>query len=404
MASKDEAEISAADRAALRERAGELRSLLLDTSHRIHERPETRFEEFHACQLLCEQLKQHGFEVRSPVAGLETAFLGVHETGSPGPTVAVFCEYDALPGIGHGCGHNIIAAAGLGAGLLLKSLLEQDSSLGGRLLVVGSPGEEGGGGKVPLIDDGILDGVDAAVMLHPSGENLAAMRTLSRASMNVTFTGRAAHAAVSPHTGINALDAAVLTYNAIGLLRQQVTPDTRIHAIIKEGGEAHNIIPERAVVELSVRCEDPRVLLEDLRPRVENCARGAALATGVDIHIEHPDPPYLSIQPNPVLERLVDDAYRALGRTTEPHRAEVYPGSTDMGNVSQVVPSIHPNIEIVPGLTMHSRTATDLAGGEHGDQAVLDGALMLAMTGSALFRSADVVTEVKSAFVEGVRV
>ncbi|MFJ9180066.1 hypothetical protein [Streptomyces sp. NPDC102360] len=155
---------------------------------------------------------------------------------------------------------------------------------------------------------------------------------------------------------------------------------------------------------LSVRSEDPRALLEDLRPRVENCARGAALATGADVEIRHNDPAYLSIRPNPVLERLVDDAYRAIGRETEPHREEVFPGSTDMGNVSQVVPSIHPNIEIVPGLTMHSRRATEIVGGEHGDRAVLDGALMLAITAAALFRTPGLVDEVKAGFVEGIRV
>ncbi|MGP3775361.1 amidohydrolase [Streptomyces sp. SDT5-1] len=393
-----------ADQELLTRRRDELRATLLETSHAIHADPETRFEEFRASALLCERLQEHGFEVRRPVAGLETAFLGVHDTGRPGPTVAVFCEYDALPEIGHGCGHNIIAAAGLGAALTVKSLLDHDDALGGRLLVVGSPGEEGGGGKVPIIDSGELEGVDAAIMLHPAGENLAAMRTLSRSSMQVTFTGRAAHAAVSPHTGINALDAAVLTLNAIGLLRQQVTPDTRIHAIVVDGGQANNIIPERAVLEISVRSEAPRTLLEDLRPRVENCARGAALATGADIEIRHNDPAYLSIQPNPVLERLVDDAYRSIGRKTEPHREEVFPGSTDMGNVSQVVPSIHPNIEIVPGLTMHSRRATEIVGGEDGDRAVLDGALMLGMTAAALFRTPELVDEVKAAFTEGVRV
>ncbi len=269
--------------------------------------------------------------------------------------------------------------------------------------MVGSPAEEGGGGKIPIITSGLLDDIDAAIMLHPSGENLSAMRTLSRSSLTMTFTGRAAHAAVSPHDGINALDAAVLTLNAIGLLRQQMSDDVRIHAIITEGGDAQNIIPERAVIEASVRAEDPRALLENVQPRVENCARGAAMATGAAVTIEEGGPTYLSIQPNPVLEAIVDASYARIGRITEPHREEVFPGSTDMGNVSQVVPSIHPNIEIVPGLTMHSRRATELVGGEHGDKAVLDGALMLAMTATNLFRHPAVVDEVKANFVEGIR-
>lgn len=395
--------VSTEDEKLLRERLGELGEQLLEVSHDIHANPEIRFEEVRSSALLATRLQEHGFVVDKPLAGLETAFLGTFDTGRPGPRIAIFCEYDALPEIGHGCGHNVIASAGLGAALVTKDLLAREE-VGGTLLVVGSPAEEGGGGKVPIIDAGVLDGVDAAMMLHPSGENLSAMRTLSRASMEVTFTGRAAHAAVSPHEGVNALDAAVLTLNAIALLRQQVTPDVRIHTIITDGGQAHNIIPEVARVGISLRSEDPRVMLEELRPRIENCVKGAALATGATADIHHIDPPYLSIQPNPVLEQVVDDAYRRIGRTAEPHRDEVFPGSTDMGNVSQVVPAIHPNIEIVPGLSMHSRRATELVGGEHGDQAVLDGALMLAMTATALFRSPDLVARVRSEFREGIRV
>src|SRR3954453_7425871 len=209
-------ELPQQDEGRLRARLGEIHHLLLKVSHEIHARPETRFQEFHASELLANVLSEQGFEVRRPVAGLDTAFLARFDTSRPGPTVAFFCEYDALPEIGHGCGHNVIAAAGVGAALLVQCLLEHDEALGGTLLVVESPGEEGGGGKVPIIDAGVLDTVDAAMMLHPGGENLAGMRTLSRAGLEITFTGRAAHAAVSPEQGINALDAAVLTLTAIG--------------------------------------------------------------------------------------------------------------------------------------------------------------------------------------------
>jgi amidohydrolase len=397
-------ELSQHDESRLRAHLAEIQDLLVGVSHQIHERPETRFQEFHASELLANVLVDQGFAVQRPVAGLATAFLGSFDTGRPGPTVALFCEYDALPEIGHGCGHNVIASAGLGAALLVKRLLEHDEALGGTLLVVGSPGEEGGGGKVPIIDAGVLDDVDAAMMLHPGGENLSGMRTLSRAGLEITFTGRAAHAAVSPEQGVNALDAAVLTLTAIGLLRQQMPSDVRIHAIITEGGEAQNIIPERTVLQASVRAEDPRLLLEDVQPRVENCARGAALATGATVDITLTAPTYLSIQPNPVLAQVVERSYHRVGRVTAPPRADVFPGSTDMGNVSQVVPSIHPNIEIVPELTMHSRRAAELVAGAAGDRAVLDGALMLGMTAGTLFRHPEVVDRVKSAFFEGARV
>lgn len=399
------AALSQDDEDVLRHRLAEIGDLLLDTSRQIHGRPEIRFEEVFASGLLTGILEAQGFTVQKPFAGMDTAFEAQYDTGRPGPRVAIFVEYDALPEIGHGCGHNVIASAGLGAALLVQHLLGARDDTGGTLVVIGSPAEEGGGGKLPIIDSGALDGVDAALMLHPGGENLSAMRTLSRASMRIVFTGRAAHAAVSPHEGINALDAAVLTLSAIGLLRQQVTSDVRIHAIITEGGDAQNIIPERAVIKASVRSEDPRVLVDSLKPRVENCARGAALATGTDVEIDDDQEPiYLSIQPNPVLEAIVDDSYHRVGRVTEPHREEVFPGSTDMGNVSQVVPAIHPNIEIIPGLSMHSREATSLVGGEHGDDAVLDGAMMLAMTASTLFRCPGTVEAVRASFTEGIRV
>ena len=398
------ATLSVDDEQLLRSRLDELKAELLDVSHQIHARPELRYEEVFASGLLCRVLGEHGFDVQAGVAGLETAFTATYDTGRPGPKVAVFCEYDALPEIGHGCGHNVIASAGLGAALLTKHLLESDASIGGSLHVVGSPAEEGGGGKIPLIDAGVLDGMSAAIMLHPGGENLSAMRTLSRAGIEIVFTGKAAHAAVSPEQGINALDAAVLTLTAIGLLRQQTTGDTRIHAIITEGGEAQNIIPERAVLQASVRCEDPATLMDDLLPRVLNCAKGAALATGTEVSIDHTAPAYLSINPNAVLEGIVEDAYQRIGRVTEPHRTEVFPGSTDMGNVSQVVPSIHPNIEILPGLSMHSRRSTELVGGENGDRAVIDGALMLGMTAATLLRHPKVADQVADYFTPGIRV
>jgi len=394
---------TAADERLLRAGVVELGDVLIEVSRSIHRHPETRFEEFFASELLARQLEDDGFAVEAPFAGMETAFRAGWDSGRAGPTVAIFCEYDALPGIGHGCGHNVIAASGLGAALLLTRLFRSDESLGGRILVLGSPGEEGGGGKIPIIRTGVLDGVAAALMVHPGGENLAAMRTLSRASLTFTFTGRAAHAAVRPEDGINALDAAVLTLTAIGLLRQQTPDGTRIHAILTEGGTAPNVIPERAVVTSSARCEDPDYLLDRLAPRLIDCARGAAMATGAEVDVDQ-SLPYLSLRPDPLLDRVVAAAYRCIGREPEPRLEGVFPGSTDMGNVSQVAPSIHPTIEIKPGLTMHSREAEELVGGEAGDRAVLDGALMLALTAAAVLRRPEIAQELVASFVPGLQV
>lgn len=398
-----DAGLSQDDELVLRNRLLELEGTLVDVSHQIHARPELRFEEHFASKLLAETLAEHGFLVETGVADLPTAFRAEHRVGEGGPTIAIFCEYDALEEIGHGCGHNLIAAAGLGAALLTKDWMSGRPDVSGRIVVVGSPGEEGGGGKAYLIEGGVLDGIDAAMMIHPSGENLSCMTTLARSGFEFTFTGRAAHAGVSPERGLNALDAAVLALTAIGLLRQQLPSDTRVHAVITDGGEAPNIIPETTRILGYVRSPDTRRLLDDIRPRVENCARGAALATGTEVAITETSPTYASLQPNPVLGRLVEQSFARLGRTTEPPRTEVFPGSTDMGNVSQVVPSIHPNVELVPGIGMHSRESTTHAGQPEGDRVALDGALLLAMTAVQLFDRPELLDDVRASFVEGVR-
>ncbi|QUH02047.1 M20 family metallopeptidase [Saccharopolyspora erythraea] len=384
----------------LRARVHEIEDLVLDTSHQIHAKPEIRFQEHFASDLLARRLREHGFTVTSGIAGLPTAFVGRHrEPAGPGPTIAFLCEYDALEEIGHGCGHNVIAAAGLGAALATKRWLDDNPGVAGSAVVLGTPAEEGGGGKIPLIESGYLDGIDAALMLHPAGENLSQMTTLARAAFDVVFTGRAAHAAVSPEEGVNALDAATLTLSAIGLLRQQLPPDARVHGIVTDGGQAPNIIPERTSLRFYVRSPDTRYLRDRLLPAVENCARGAALATGAEVTISQQAPTYAALRPNPVLGRMIEDNFALLGRETVPLLDSAFPGSTDMGNVSEVVPAAHPNIEFVPGLTMHSHNAAELAGGEVGDRAALDGATLLALTAAQLFSSEELVSDVRAAFV-----
>jgi amidohydrolase len=386
------------DELVLRDALHRVAGTLLEVSHAIHAQPEIRFEEHFASGLLSDTLKREEFGVETGVGGLPTAFLAEYAQGEGGPTLAFFCEYDALEEIGHGCGHNVIAAAGLGAALLTKDWLQRSPQIPGRIVVVGSPGEEGGAGKSYLIESGCLDGIDAAMMVHPEGFSLSSMATLARVSLDFRFTGRAAHAAVSPERGLNALDAAVLTLNAIGLLRQQLPPEVRVHAVMTDGGEVPNIIPETASIRAFVRAPDTSKLLDDYLPRIENCARGAALATGTQVEIVAPAPAYAAMKPNSVLGELIENNFHLIGRRTEPPRAEVFPGSTDMGNVSQIIPAIHPTIELEPGLGMHTREAAALAGGVEGDHAVLDGSLLLAMTAVQLFQSPELMREVKASF------
>jgi amidohydrolase len=349
---------------------------LVDVSHRIHARPELGYEERFAHDLLARVLEDAGLAVTRAARGVETAFEAT--AGSAGPTVAVVCEYDALPGIGHACGHNIIAAAGLGAGLAAAALADD---LGGRVLVVGTPAEEGGGGKVRLIDGGTFAGVDAALMVHPADADLSAMDVVALQQAHVTYRGEAAHAAAFPHRGRNALDAAVLGYVNVAALRQHIEAGERMHGIITDGGDKPNIVPAYARAEWIVR--SPTVAgLEVLKGRFLACLEAGALAAGCEMDIEWIDPVYADmIDSGAIGERYRANA-EALGRIVRaPSPTARVVGSTDMGNLSYVVPSIHPMIRVAPpGVPIHTPAFAGFAGGPEGDAAVLDGAKALAWT------------------------
>ena len=352
------------------------RGLLVDVSHQIHAQPELGYEERFAHDLLTRVLEEEGLGVTRSARGMDTAFEA--HAGSTGPTVAVLCEYDALPGIGHACGHNVIAAAGLGAGLAAAALAEE---LGGRVAVVGSPAEEGGGGKLHLIDAGAFKGVDAALMVHPADADLAAMDVIAVHEVVVTYTGEAAHAAAFPHRGRNALDAAVLGYVNVAALRQHIAPGERIHGIISHGGDKPNIVPARAQSEWMVR--SPTLAgLDRLKQRFVACLEAGAEAAGCEIDIGWRDVVYADMVDNQaIVERYRANA-EALGRMVRsPSTTRRVVGSTDMGNVSYEVPAIHPMIQVAPpGVPIHTPAFAGFAGGPEGDQAVVDGAKALAFT------------------------
>ncbi|GAA2099795.1 amidohydrolase [Brevibacterium salitolerans] len=376
----------------------QVRGTLEQVAADLHARPEIRFEERFAAQRLSDELEAAGFAVERGTAGLETAFVGRWSTSGADdstPTIAVFCEFDALEGMGHGCGHNLIAACGLGAGLLLKRVLTEHADPGrkaggagtteARVVVIGSPGEEGAAGKVPMIEAGVLDGVDLAVMVHPAGGDAVGGTSLSRVALDVDFRGRASHAAGAPERGINALDASTLSLTAIGLLRQQLPDDVRVHAIVTDGGQAPNIIPEHTALRCFVRAADNAVLLDDVVPRVRRCFEGAAHATGCEVEIAQNTPPYLSLVSNPTLTELARRAFLATGRALA--GGDAGSGSTDMGNVSQVVPAIHPMICLVEGVSPHTREFAAAAGeAETAAPVIADGAVILAAVALTVFR------------------
>ena len=326
-------------------------------SHRIHAHPELAYQEVKACGWLADFLAAQGFKVEKGVAGVDTAFRAVVETGA-GPTIAILCEYDALPGIGHACGHNVIATSGAGAGAALAAVKGELPP--GRIVVIGTPAEEGGGGKIKLINGGVFRDVDCAMMIHGFDRTLLHQDLLGIVRATFEFTGKASHASADPWAGVNALDACVQTYNAVSMLRQQVRPDCRIHGIITNGGQAANIIPEQAAATFYVRA--PRMdTMWELHKRVVACAEGAAKAAGVSLKVVQHDTVYEPL----VSSRVMLDLFASNMKTVGLAEGEPIPdrlGSSDIGNVSQVVPAIQPMVGIAPtGMAIHTREFADAA-------------------------------------------
>jgi amidohydrolase len=346
----------------------------------IWEHPELGFQEHRAASLLCASLEGNGVAVERGIAGLATAFKA--DIGSDArPRVALIAEYDALPGIGHGCGHNVIAASALGAALGLAAVGER---LPGSVRLLGTPAEESAvenaGGKVPILRAGHFDDVDAAIMVHPGGRTLASLKpSLAARALKVEFFGRAAHAASSPHQGINALDAVLLTFNGINALRQHVRPDVRIHGVITHGGDAPNVIPAYASARFRVRAQDARYL-QEVYTKVLACAEGAAAATGARLEWSEDVHPYHNTVPNKVIASLLEQNLEEIGVPVDRYD-NGNSGSTDFGNVSHRVPACHAYLAIAPaGTPGHSAEICEAAGSSAGMEAAIKGALLLALT------------------------
>ncbi|WP_433497717.1 amidohydrolase [Sphaerimonospora sp. CA-214678] len=345
---------------------------LVALSHRIHAHPETAFSEQRAARWCAELLQAVGIEVQSGICDMPTAFSA---TAGTGPfTIALCCEYDALPGLGHACGHNIIAAAGVGAAIGLHDLTAE---LGIRLKVLGTPAEESGGGKVLLLERGAFADVDIAMMIHPAAIDSAAFRSFARTTIKVEYRGRAAHAAAAPHLGRNAADAMTVAQVAIGLLRQQLPDGCRVHGIAEEAGNAYNIIPSYAAGRFGVRARTVEGM-RYVRARVEECLRAGALAAGCEFTISTPEPDYLDFRADDELASLFEANARSLGRN--PIRI-IPAASTDMGNISQVLPSLHATLAVGPGdAHPHQPAFATHCASDSADRAVLDGATALAWT------------------------
>jgi len=371
--------------------------VLYSISDFLKENPETAYLEKKACRFLSTKLEQYGFEVERGVGKLETAFMGRPRGQVPKrPTVAFLAEYDALPKIGHGCGHNLIAAAGFGAAVALSRTLGDDA---GGVAVVGTPAEEGGGGKAHLAEAGLFDRIDAAMMFHPKDANLPGRSNLGRVTIKIEFLGKAAHASGSPDRGLNALDAMVLAYTGMNSIRQHLKPDGRIHGIITHGGDAPNVIPDYTAGLFYVRAASLKYR-DELLERVRGCAEGAAMATGTEAGVEIVHPTLDPIRRNLPLEEAFRGNMTLLGVPVDADDGRR--GSSDIGNLSQYIPVIHPYLKIVDhGVPGHSVAFREATASPQGRQALIDAAKLLAMTAYDYLTDARLRQEVSDAFKRG---
>ncbi len=357
------------------------RGELVELSHAIHAEPELSFNEYRSCAKTQVLAAERGFEMTSAVGGLDTAFRARF---GDGPLVVGVCaEYDALPGIGHACGHNIIAASAVGAALALAEVADE---LGLTVVLIGTPAEESGGGKALLLKAGAFDDIAVSVMLHPGPADIAAARSLALSEVAVDYTGRESHAAVAPHLGVNAGDAVTVAQVSIGLLRQHLAPGQMMHGIVTDGGQATNVVPAHAEMRYTMRATDSASLRE-LERRMGGCFAAGAMATGCEHRVRETAPGYAELRPDPWLASVFRAEMARMGREPVPAELEAsLPlGSTDMGNVTQAMPGIHPIVGVDAGeASLHQPGFAAAAAGPSADRAVIEGAVMLARTVVAL--------------------
>jgi amidohydrolase len=380
-------------KAAVRNRIDAQHHQLNELSLRIHSNPELGFQENKAVAWLTQYLEENGLAIERGICELPTAFRASYGQGKP--AIAILAEYDALPKLGHACGHNLIAASAVGAGIASKLAIDQ---FGGSILVIGTPAEELSGGKAIMAERGGFNNLDVAMMVHPGEHDTATTQALACQALEVEFFGKAAHSASRPEAGINALEAMIQSFVAINSLRQHIRDKARIHGIITDGGEAANIVPAHSAGVFLVRAED-NAYLDELRQKVINCFAGAATASGARLEYRWGDTSYAPMRNNLTLARLFKQNMESLGRKVKLTDPSSGFGSTDMGNVSQLVPSIHPMVAIAPEeVSAHSPQFASAAASEAGTQGLLDGAKALAMTVVDLVANPEIMTKIKEEF------
>lgn len=358
------------------EKGKEIHKELCEISDFIYQNPELGNEEYKAVEKLTSFLQEHNFEIETEFLGIKTAFRATYDSNKEGPTIGYLCEYDALPEIGHGCGHNMIGAMSAGAGIILSKVLNE---IGGKIIVYGTPAEETNGAKVIFAEQGVFDELDVAMMVHPSDKTIESGTSMALYPLQFTYTGKTAHAASCPQDGINALNSVIQLFNGIDALRQHVTPDVRIHGIITNGGVAANIVPDKAVAQFYFRASTKEIL-DDVLVKVKNIAQGAALMTGSKLEITRYELPNDNLKTNKSLSEAFSKNLRKLG-VKDIYEAKDT-GSSDIGNVSHKTPTIHPYIGISNcNVTGHSVNMADATITPFAHERLLIGTLALAYTG-----------------------
>jgi amidohydrolase len=366
---------------------------LAELSRQIHDNPETAMKESRASAWLTAFLKENGFSVSRGVSGMPTAFRCVYGKGRP--TIAFLAEYDALPKIGHACGHNLIATGAVAAGVAAKMAVDK---FGGSIVVYGTPAEESDAGKALMAAKGAFKDLDVAMITHPGGGNRVIFNALACQTLEVEFLGRAAHAAADPEAGINALEAMILSFNAIDALRQHIKENARIHGIITDGGDAPNVVPDHSAATFLIRSDDD-AYLDELKEKVMNCFAGAAAATGAELKYKWADVRYASMLNNVTMAKLFRKNLQSLGRSIPLGDMNKWNGSTDVGNVSQIVPAIQPWVAIAPDdVLIHSPEFARYAATEEALRIILDAAKAMAMTAADLLAGPETLAEVREEF------
>lgn len=370
---------------------------ILQIARELYEHPELSEEEYFAEKLLTEHLEHHGFYIEHGICQTPTAFRGICKSGRPGPKIAYLCEYDALEGIGHGCGHNLISAMSFGAALGLQAVLEET---GGEIIVLGTPAEETNGAKVAMAREGVFDDILAALMLHPDGQSKESGSSLALDALRFRFYGKSAHASAAPEKGANALDAVLLLFNSLNALRQHVTEDVRIHGVVSRGGLRPNIVPDFAEAKFNFRAAE-RKNLNQVVEKAKKCAHGAAEMTGTSVEIDYYELSNDDMVTNPVLGSLMAKNYRYMGETNvKPACREK--GSMDIGNVSHVAPAAHGFIGLGdPQLVLHTREMAEQTVSEAGKKTAIRGACILALTGYDVLASVEVQDGIRKSFQIG---